>query len=734
VHWDLQPSPETKLAFNASLASSLGEEQSNLTNVSYWDDRLLEAASSALGPKQDKPRKPWITPATFALIKQKHQLEQLARYDDLKAKRKEVRNALKKDWERWLHEITDVDLDIRDKWMGIKFLKTVKAPKLYERADRHGRCVDFDKQAEVAANYLENVQWGEGLPQEDTAASSNENEPHRNLTNNPHLPRLRNHVRQRKHTNRGYEHLFNCESFCLEELQFLLDRLKKGKASGPDEIPVEFFKWLNASNQTRLLTLINYWWNNAVFPRDKLKAFVASIYKKGDPKKQENYRPISLLNAFYKIYAALIQTRLAQTIDRALQKTQYGFRKSRSTVIPLACVKRICERAEASQDPMFMVFLDWEKAFDRVIHDKLFQALAEMGLPLKYLDAIASLYHEPEFAVKIGGSSSSWKTQKRGIRQGCPLSPYLFIIVMHVLFEEVHDELNLTRARLDNLDFTELMYADDTAVVTNNVSGMNRLLSAIERRAAEYGLKFNRSKCVAMSFNSASRPRFMDGTPVPMESSTKYLGSTISKSHDVKSEVTGRISACFAILNRLNFFWRKANCPDGFKLTVFDAVVRSKLVYGLEVAHIPKFLMQKLNAFQLKGLRKILKLDTTFVDRSNTNTKVLTLANECKNPKHIPSKNIKTFEQYLYDKQKALIKHIVRLPEEDPLRQCTLEPRSMTPYIVSNRRVGRPRGNWAWSAFEHVFVDGNFGLREQFKHDPQGSLNKMEHAIRNRMT
>ena len=168
-----------------------------------------------------------------------------------------------------------------------------------------------------------------------------------------------------------------------------------------------------------------------------------------------------------------------------------------------------------------MVFIDWEKAFDRVIHDNLFQALAEMDLPLKYLDAIASLYHEPEFAVRIGGKSSTWKTQKRGIRQGCPLSPYLFIIVVHVLFEEVHAELNLTRATLDNLDFTELMYADDTAVVTNKASGMNRLLSAIERRAAEHGLKFNRTKCGATSFNSASRPRFMDGSPVHVESSTE---------------------------------------------------------------------------------------------------------------------------------------------------------------------------------------------------------------------
>lgn len=122
---------------------------------------------------------------------------------------------------------------------------------------------------------------------------------------------------------------------------------------------------------------------------------------------------------------------------------------------------------------------------------------------------------------------------------------------MHVLFEEVHGDLNLSRARLDNLDFTELMYADDTAVVTSNVNAMNRLLRSIELKAAEYGLKFNKAKCVAMSFNSSRQPKFMDGAPVPTEKSTKYLGATISKTHDIKSEITNRISACFAVLNRL---------------------------------------------------------------------------------------------------------------------------------------------------------------------------------------
>jgi len=723
VFWNLSPDTTTTHAFNVAMGEGLGQHQEHITNVSCWEEKFMAAANTTLGPKNKQPRKPWISAATLTLITEKHRLEQQGKTNELKQKQKHVRKALKHDWEQWLQNITDVNLDIRDKWLGIKYLKTVKNRKLYERADIHGQNVDFASQAEAAAVYLESVQWGES---QDAGNNNTQTEP------KPLREKVRDFIRNRRSPTRGFEHSFDTGSFTLPELQVLLKRLKSGKACGPDELPMEFFKWLDEDNQTRLLALINHWWNNACFPQEKLRAFVASIYKKGDPKKQENYRPISLLNSFYKIYAALVQARLAQTIDRALQETQYGFRKSRSTVIPLACVRRLCERAEASQDEMFMVFLDWEKAFDRIHQDKLFQALVEMGLPLKFLDAIASLYNSPQFAVKIGNKSSLWKTQKRGIRQGCPLSPYLFIIVMHVLFEEVHGSLNLSRGRVSNLDFTEFLYADDTAVVTNNVNAMNRLLAAIDQKAGEYGLRFNKSKCVAMSFNSNGRPKFIDGTSVPIESSTKYLGATISKTHDIRSEVTNRISSCFAVLNRLNFFWKKSTCPDKFKLTVFDAVVRSKLVYGLEVTQIPKYIMQKLNVFQLKGLRNILKLDPTYIDRFNTNKRVMDLANQKKNPESVPGKNIKTFENYVQDKQKSLIKHIVRLPDEDPLRQCTLEPGSILPHVVHNRRVGRPRENWAWSAFEKVYVDSHFGIREQFKQDPPAALHAMEHSIRNR--
>ena len=82
------------------------------------------------------------------------------------------------------------------------------------------------------------------------------------------------------------------------------------------------------------------------------------------------------------------------------------------------------------------------------------------------------------------------------------------------------------------------------------------------------------------------------------------------------------------VWKQLDIFWKKSHCPAKFKLIVYDAVIRSKLVYGLDCVHILKHVMSKLNTFQLKGLRKILGMKTTFVARRNANELVYQEANE----------------------------------------------------------------------------------------------------------
>ena len=234
---------------------------------------------------------------------------------------------------------------------------------------------------------------------------------------------------------------------------------------------------------------------------------------------------------------------------------------------------------------------------------KLFEALRRMDIPDKYCNAIESIYTLPQFRVKLGDSTSDWNIQSTGIRQGCPLSPYLFIILMTVLFRDVHDGLDPSRQTIDGLSFTQLLYADDTALVTTSAPSMNKLVAKIDTWAEHFGLKFNFSKGVAMNYNTPFATKFKNGEQISTADETLYLGAIIRKDHSVRSEITRKFGACFATLKRLELFWNNNNCPKKFRLQVFDAVVRSKLVYGLESVMLTNSLRTKLNVLQLKGLR-----------------------------------------------------------------------------------------------------------------------------------
>ena len=301
------------------------------------------------------------------------------------------------------------------------------------------------------------------------------------------------------------------------------------------------------------------------------------------------------------------------------------------------------------------------------------------------------------------------------------------------MFRDIHEQSNLSRGRVGHINFHEVLYADDTALITNNCHAMNRLLAEIEKQAAYYGLSFNKGKCVALNINGESIPKFADGTNLKLVNSVIYLGASMNNTDTPKQDVNTRIGTCMAVLNRLNFFWKKSNCPCKFKLQVFDAVIRSKLVYSLDAVSLTPGLYTKLNSIQFKGLRKILKLDHTFVNRTNTNAKIRQDANAVMNPQGKPNKNIVSFSEYEQKRQETWLKHLVRAPNDDPLRKCTLKDHDDLPLTPHLRRVGRPKVTWAERIYRRMWTKHSLGTDATFKLDPPGAMQRLGEKARLRI-
>ena len=137
-----------------------------------------------------------------------------------------------------------------------------------------------------------------------------------------------------------------------------------------------------------ILEIINQIWRNKWFLETMEEASVVTLYTKGNVEDPANYRPTSLLQSIYKIYAGLIKNRLADAIDERIWKLQYGFRAKKSTAQAMFICSRLQDIVERSNESMTMIFLDWEKAFDKIDQRMLIEALKFQGLPPKHIQLV----------------------------------------------------------------------------------------------------------------------------------------------------------------------------------------------------------------------------------------------------------------------------------------------------------------------------------------------------------
>ena len=176
-----------------------------------------------------------------------------------------------------------------------------------------------------------------------------------------------------------------------------------------------------------------------------------------------------------------------------------------------------------------------------------------------------------------------------------------------------------------------------------------------------------------------------------------YLGTLLADTFDKRAEISSRLGDCIATCNRLKLFWNKANTSLTWKMQVFRSIIRSKLLYGLECFQLTDAELSRLNAFQNKSVRRILKIPPTHIDRTQTNARMYEIIRNdygCK------------FEHFADTWRKAkcrLLGHILRARLSDPLAQFTLKTDGITPRTPSRKRPGRPRADWVTEAYEDAF-------------------------------
>jgi len=179
--------------------------------------------------------------------------------------------------------------------------------------------------------------------------------------------------------------------------------------------------------------------------------------------------------------------------DQKVWSTQFGFRPCRSTEDALHIARRTIEQTWAHRNAkMHMLAVDWRKAFDSINPAALMDALRRFGLPEHVLRVVDSIYTGRSFRVKDCGVTSDSHQQNSGICQGCPLSPFLFIIVMSLLMGDARTSLSPgAQQAINNGSLWDLLYADDTIVIGESADLVAEYGQAVEKAGATYGMSLH---------------------------------------------------------------------------------------------------------------------------------------------------------------------------------------------------------------------------------------------------
>jgi hypothetical protein len=145
-----------------------------------------------------------------------------------------------------------------------------------------------------------------------------------------------------------------------------------------------------------------------------------------------------------------------------------------------------------------------------------------------------------------------------------------------------------------------------------------------------------------------------------------------------------------------------SNANTKWQLISYDAIIRSKLLYGLETVQLTEAQQKKIDAFQMRGLRQLMKKKHTYYDRTHTNDHVLKEASKTAYPKG--DKQIRRFSEFHEKRKIKLLGHIIRAPNNDPLRQVTFKDNTAERPERGTLRVGRPKQNWIKATKEAVWT------------------------------
>lgn len=330
------------------------------------------------------------------------------------------------------------------------------------------------------------------------------------------------------------DNVFLTREVSEQEMELALSQSSSDKAQGPDGMNAGVIKALWEKLKMDLMDTINFFMDKGKLPQGMNSSFFSLIPKVKLPKVIKDFRPISLINCSLKILSKILTNRMLRLMDKLVSPNQTGFIKGRKISEGILITNEVVHSIKSEGVKGLILKLDFEKAFDSVDCEFLFEAMYGMGFSERWIFWIRSLFSSMRSSVLVNGSPTEEFRLERGLRQGDPLSPFLFNIVgevFHLLMEKAKEAGLIEGIKLRNHmeSISHLQFADDTIIFLNpelsHILNLKRLIQCFQLVS---GLKINFGKSSLFGWKEPEFQSWSDilGCKVG-ELQIQYLGASI---------------------------------------------------------------------------------------------------------------------------------------------------------------------------------------------------------------
>ncbi|KAL3684303.1 hypothetical protein R1sor_002325 [Riccia sorocarpa] len=298
-----------------------------------------------------------------------------------------------------------------------------------------------------------------------------------------------------------------------EELFTATTRMKNGKSPGPDGTPVEFFAALWETAGSLVAQVVARGADKGFFPDWFNRGDIVLLPKEGDARLLSNKRPITLLNTLYKMYTKVLQTRIVPVLQKIIHWNQSAFLPGRNIHTSVLICNEAIHTAKETGADFIVLQLDFKKAFDSVNWRFLEETLKVFNFGDRFQGYIKAILHNAASSVIVNGKRSMPVRITRSVRQGCPLSPLLFILATQTLTTTMEHEVNSGRIQgvflqRANVHYSLGLYADDSHVIFRaHEEGARCMKNLLDSFGNASGLQIQWNKSAARWIGAAQNNR-----------------------------------------------------------------------------------------------------------------------------------------------------------------------------------------------------------------------------------